>query len=69
MPDGKPAPYVMEPEEAATFMRLSSANPDETLRYYRQQGRLVGTQVGKKVVFQLPDLIEFLRRQRDEVPR
>lgn len=69
MPDGKPAPYVMTAQQAAEFLQIESGNPDETLRNYRQTGRLRGTQISKHVRYLLPDLLRFLELQGEKVAR
>ena len=64
-----PAPYLMTVEEAARFLRIESSEPDETLRYYRQKGWLKAVQIGKKVRFTLPDLIECVEKAKEMNPR
>lgn len=69
MPDGRPAPLVLTAEEAATLLRIESADPSETLRNYRKEGRLRGTQIGKSVRYTLPEVAAFLKRQTEIVAR
>jgi hypothetical protein len=69
MPDGTPAPYVMSAEKAAQFLLIDGKDPEQTLRKYREKGLLAGTQVSRHVRYTLPDLMDFLKRQREEVPR
>ena len=38
MPDGKPAPYVMTPENAARFLRLTAKDASAALRTLRKKG-------------------------------
>lgn len=62
-PDGKlvetvpagPCPELLTEEEAIRYLRLDLVdveNPDETLRRYRKQGLIRGTQVGKCVRYE-----------------
>lgn len=61
----RPAPFVLNAEEAATFLRLegTAAKNLETLSYYRQNGKLRGRLVGRTIVYLLADLIEFVQHQ------
>ena len=63
MPDGSPAPELMTEEEAIRFLRLDTdgpANPSSTLKYYRDQGLLRPTRVGKKNRYMKTELLRFL---------
>ncbi len=59
-----PVPELMTEEEAVIFLRLDTAggpkNPRYTLRYYREQGLLRGTHVGKRIMYQRKEILRFL---------
>jgi len=66
MPGGTPAPEVMTQQEAIHFLRLDEAdlkNPATTLQYYRDQGELTGTRIGKTIRYTREELLHFLRNQ------
>jgi hypothetical protein len=70
-PDGRPAelaPYVLTEAEVLRLFRMEVEDPYSALRRYRGKG-LKGTQLGKNVRYQLPDVLDFLERQRDANPR
>ena len=63
MPDGRPAPSVMVEEEVIDFCRLDQVgtkNPKNTLRYYRQIGTLKATRIGRKNVYTVQSVLDFL---------
>ena len=65
-PDSTPAPEVLTAEEAIKFLRLDTTgakNPDVTLRYYREQGSLKATRIGRKLFYTKQALLQFLREQ------
>jgi hypothetical protein len=65
MPDGTPAPYVMTAADAVKFLRLDTngtQHPEMTLQYYRQQGLLRATRVGKTIRYLKSELIQLLNR-------
>ena len=67
-PDGRPLPEVVTEEEAVKFLRIDTTgvkNPQITLRYYREQGLLRGTQIGKKLFYTKTELLEFLAKQTE----
>jgi hypothetical protein len=79
-PDGKlvetvpamPCPELLTEEEAIRYLRLDLVdveNPDETLRRYRKQGLIRGTQVGKCVRYRRKELEAFLDRITENNPR
>lgn len=79
-PDGKlvetvpagPCPELLTQEEAIRYLRLDLVdveNPDETLRRYRKQGLIRGTQVGKCVRYRRKELEAFLDRITENNPR
>jgi hypothetical protein len=68
LPDGQggftPCPDVLTGEEAVRYLRLDVDGPKnllQTLRYYREKGKLQGTRMGKKVVYTRGALNEFLQ--------
>jgi hypothetical protein len=69
---GDPSPDLLTAEEAIRYLRLHEIeikNPRETLRRYRKEGRLRGTQVGKRVYYLRGELDEFLRKMTEINPR
>ena len=68
LPDGRggytPCPDVLTGEEAVRYLRLDVDGPKDplqTLRYYREKGKLKGTRMGKRVVYTRRALNEFLQ--------
>lgn len=79
-PDGRfielvpamPCPELLTEEEAIRYLRLDIIdveNPEETLRRYRKQGLVRGTQVGKCVRYRRSELEAFLGRITENNPR
>jgi len=69
LPDGRPAPLILTEEELLFLLRLDKDSggpktPAYTLAYYRKQG-LRGIQIGKRMRYYLPDVVEFLDKQSD----
>ena len=67
-----PCPVLLTEEEAIRYLRLDTINikdPAATLRRYREQGLLKGTQISKKIFYQRVELERFLERITDENPR
>ncbi len=65
-------PELLIATEAARYLRLDLIDvehPEETLNYYRSQGLLRGTQVGKAVRYRRVELDRFLERQTNTNPR
>jgi hypothetical protein len=67
MPDGRPAPVILTEEELITLLRLDKdsggpKNPAYTLAYYRKHG-LRAIQMGKRIRYFLPDVLDFLSNQ------
>ncbi len=63
MPDGKPAPAVMLEKDLIDFLRMREIgirNPANTLRYYRECGKLKPTRIGGRNVYTLEAVIKFL---------
>ena len=69
MPDGTPAPYLMTLEELCEFLRIERVRyPREAVERLRHRG-LSAIQVGKRVLYRVDDVVDFLDRQHDEAPR
>ena len=61
--DGTPVPDLMTEEEAIKFLRLDDGNtkrPTLTLQYYRSEGLLKATRVGKRLRYLKSELFQFL---------
>ena len=68
----QPCPELLTAEEAVRYLRLDTVgikDPQETLRRYRDSGRLRATQISKKLFYRRVELELFLQRQTDENPR
>ena len=66
--DGTPVPDLLTEEEAIRFLRLDESetkHPKTTLEYYRSEGRLRATQVGKRLRYLKSELLNFLKFQTD----
>ena len=64
MPGGTPVPEVMLEDELVTFLRLTELgvkNPGNTLRYYRDRGKLKATRIGGFNVYTRASACEFLQ--------
>lgn len=62
-PDGTPVPDLLTAEETIRFLRLDingPKHPETTLQYYRNEGLLRGTQVGKNLRYLRSELLRFL---------
>lgn len=69
---GEPCPDLLTEEEAIRYLRLHEIaikNPEETLRRYRKEGHLRGTQVSKRVFYLKHELDDFLKKMTDNNPR
>jgi hypothetical protein len=67
-----PCPELLTEDEAIRYLRLDLIDvedPAGTLRYYRRQGLLRGTQVGKCVRYRRVELERLLERLTDTNPR
>jgi len=61
----RPCPELLTEGEAIRYLRLDTigiAHPEMTLRRYRQDGQLRGTQVSKRVFYRRCELDRFLER-------
>jgi len=65
MPDGSPAPFVMNAEDAIKFLRIDTngtKDPEATLQYYINEGLLKPVTIGKCRKYPLPELLQFIER-------
>lgn len=62
MPSGKPAPYVMTSVEAVEFLR---AKNERTLKYWRDEGLLIGFRIGHRLCYTLDELLRFLTNKQE----
>ena len=62
MPGGLPAPSVMNEAGAIRYLRLDGqkANAAKTLSYYRGQGKLKATKIGKNLLYSRKELDRFV---------
>ena len=63
MPDGTPAPAVMLEKDLIRFLRLDELgirNPANTLRYYRERGKLRATRIGNRNCYTIQAALELL---------
>lgn len=63
MPDGSPAPTVMLEDDLIRFLRLEELgikNCANTLRYYRELGKLRPTRIGNRNCYTVQAALEFL---------
>jgi hypothetical protein len=63
LPDGRPAPALLTADETVSLLRLDNGNPLRTLKFYRDEGLLVGIRVGKKVRYPLTEIMMFLAQK------
>lgn len=64
--NGTPVPDLMTEGEAIRFLRLDDGgtkHPETTLEYYRSEGLLKGTRVGKRLRYLRSELFNFLEIQ------
>lgn len=67
--DGTPVPDLLTEEEAIRFLRLDikgPKHPEMTLQYYRSEGLLQATRVGKRLRYLKSELLIFLDRLTQE---
>ena len=65
MPDGRPVPDLLTEQEAIQFLRLDTdgpKHPEQTLQYYRSEGLLRATKVGKRLRYTKSELLQLLER-------
>ena len=63
LPDGRPAPAIMTGEEVAELCRLETKNPERTLKFWRDEGQLVGFRLGRRVRYRLSDVLAFINHK------
>jgi hypothetical protein len=64
-PNGSPVPEVLTPQEAIEFLRLDVEGPEHpemTLDYFRREGLLRATRVGKRIRYLKSELVQLLDR-------
>jgi hypothetical protein len=69
---GDPCPDLLTESEAILYLRLEQIDidhPEETLRRYRKEGLLRGTQISKRVYYLRSELDAFLRKITEKNPR
>jgi hypothetical protein len=64
----EPAPYLLTPEEVGRLCRLTCKDVEESLWRYRDKG-LKAVQIGKRVLYRLPDVLAFIEARQQENPR
>jgi hypothetical protein len=63
MPDGTPAPAVMLEKDLIRFLRLDELGikkPQNTLRYYRERGKLRATKIANRNCYTVQAALDFL---------
>lgn len=68
----EPCPELLTEQEAIRYLRLDlidTEEPGNTLRYYRKQGLLRATQVGKCIRYRRVELERLLERLTETNPR
>ena len=68
MPDGQPAPAVMTPEDAATFLRIKAKGVRSALRTLRGKG-LRTVMFGGEIRYPLDEVVAFIERELETNPR
>lgn len=68
MPSGSPAPYLMTADELAQFMRLDVKFPRDTIERMRKEHGLRAVRVSTHVLYQLSDVLDFLREEQERNP-
>lgn len=68
----EPVPQLLTVKEVTRFLRLDRIaikHPERTVERYRRLGRLRAVQVGKQIVYRLPDVLAFIDKQIEVNPR
>lgn len=60
---GRPCPFVLTGDEVIEFLGLDGNNPKRTLKFYRDEGLLIGFRLGHSLRYRLIDVLEFLERK------
>jgi hypothetical protein len=69
MPSGKPAPYLMTHEELVEFLRIQVKFPRAAVERMRKVLGLKAVQVSRRVLFRLPDVLDFIEKSQERNPR
>jgi hypothetical protein len=70
MPDGTPVPSVMLEADLIRFLRLNELgvkNPGNTLRYYRERGKLRATKIGNRNCYTVKAALDFLEEMTKKI--
>ena len=68
----QPCPELLTEGEAIRYLRLDTINisdPSATLRRYREQRLLKGTQISKRIFYRRSELDRFIERVTEDNPR
>ncbi len=68
----QPCPELLTEGEAVRYLRLDTINisdPSATLRRYREQRLLRGTQISKRIFYRRAELDRFIERATEGNPR
>lgn len=65
MPDGRPCPVVMTPDEVAAFLRLDGSG-QRCLKYWRDTNALKAVRIGKKNRYLLSEVMRFLTEKTNK---
>ena len=63
LPSGRPCPAVMTTQEVIEFLRLDADKGKRTLKYYRDEGQLIGIRLGRSIRYPLPEILRFLNEK------
>jgi len=67
-PSGLPVPELLTESEAIILLRLDTngpKHPEKTLQFYRSEGLLRATKVGKRLRYTKTELLRFLEEQTE----
>ena len=64
MPDGNPAPEILEPAEVAKFLRIEAKGVMGVLRTLRKRG-LGYVRISGRVMFPLTEVLAFMQRESE----
>jgi hypothetical protein len=70
MPDGKPCPTVLLEDDLVRFLRLKELavrNPSNTLRYYREIGKLRATKIANRNCYTAQAALDFLEEMTKKI--